>query len=244
MDSGTAHLPLYSGDTNQTSFSRLAELANCSSAHALQTLDCLREVPARTVESIVTNASLSFIPIADEKIVFSDYTDRASQGLLSARPAIIGTNSNEGSALVPYDPAGINQTAADAVTLSSFFCPALETSQERLASGVEAAKTFRYYYSGNFSNVSPRNWEGAYHSAELPLLFGTYGITRGTGTQFEHRLSQAMQNAWRNFARDGVKSFKTEAWPEYLKEGGRYRFFPDGSHVKGTGRLIELDDMC
>jgi len=51
--------------------------------------------------------------------------------------------------------------------------------------------TFRYEYGGNFSNISPEPWMGAYHSSELPMLMGTYGDFRSPGTQLEAATSVA-----------------------------------------------------
>ncbi|KAL2277494.1 hypothetical protein FJTKL_15411 [Diaporthe vaccinii] len=36
------------------------------------------------------------------------------------------------------------------------------------------SRTFRYWNDASFPNISPRWWEGAYHTSELPLLFGTF----------------------------------------------------------------------
>lgn len=54
--------------------------------------------------------------------------------------------------------------------------------------------TYRYQYAGNFSNISPVSWFGAYHSSELPLLFGTHDqVFDGPSTAFEYNVSHAMQ---------------------------------------------------
>lgn len=51
--------------------------------------------------------------------------------------------------------------------------------------------TFRYEYGGNFSNISPEPWMGAYHSSELPMLMGTSGDFRGPSTPLEAEASVA-----------------------------------------------------
>ncbi|OTA26318.1 hypothetical protein BTJ68_10564 [Hortaea werneckii EXF-2000] len=53
--------------------------------------------------------------------------------------------------------------------------------------------TYRYIYSGNFSNVSPLPWMGAYHSSELPMIFGTHYEYRGNSTPFEWEVAHTMQ---------------------------------------------------
>lgn len=34
--------------------------------------------------------------------------------------------------------------------------------------------TFRYLYDGNFTDIYPAPWQGAFHRSELPLIFGTH----------------------------------------------------------------------
>ena len=78
--------------------------------------------------------------------------------------------------------------------------------------------TYRYFYSGNFSNVTPAPWLGATHSSkcneahvpfillvdktnsrlppllgELPLIFGTHDQYNGNSTEFEWNVSHVMQ---------------------------------------------------
>jgi carboxylesterase type B len=60
--------------------------------------------------------------------------------------------------------------------------------------------------------VNPFPWLGAYHASELPLVFGTYGLTEPEGSQFpyevptenEAAVSAYMQGAWVAFAKDPV----------------------------------------
>jgi acetylcholinesterase len=69
--------------------------------------------------------------------------------------------------------------------------------------------TYRYRYNGNFSNISPAEYPGAYHGAELPLLFGTAGEYHGASTTYEDILSVTLQDLWIEFAkgpRDGLRN--------------------------------------
>jgi carboxylesterase type B len=65
--------------------------------------------------------------------------------------------------------------------------------------------TYRYQYSGNFSNISPVSWFGAYHSSELPLLFGTHYEYRANSTEFEYQVSYALQALWLSFAENPAR---------------------------------------
>lgn len=82
------------------------------------------------------------------------------------------------------------------------------------------APTFRYEYFGNFTNVSPKPWMGAYHSGELPMLFGTHGDFRGDSTQLERDTSAAMQDAWLALVRDGAAGVEALGWPAFAGVDG------------------------
>ncbi|TDZ30760.1 Acetylcholinesterase [Colletotrichum trifolii] len=98
-------------------------------------------------------------------------------------PAIIGSTRDEWnfSTDVPVRPSNTSDVPADDV----FGCPAHYETALRNVVGLE---TWRYMYSGNFTNIMPGG-PGAHHSAELPLIFGTHDIARGNSTVFEDRVS-------------------------------------------------------
>ena len=89
MDSGTAFSPIAVQDLTRSNFTFVAEHVGCSGLanDALQQLTCMRGVDADTIEDFVavyaengTLPALSFDPIVDEEIVFSNYTERALTG--------------------------------------------------------------------------------------------------------------------------------------------------------------------
>lgn len=121
-------------------------------------------------------------------------------------------------AFAPYNPAGPNQTLAHQALLSTFFCPATETIRLRQQTG---RLTYSYRYAGNFSNISPRPWMGAYHSSELPLLMGTHPDYRGPSTALEYATSHAMQDAWVAFAADPVRGLAGQDWEVYDRLGAK-----------------------
>lgn len=86
-DSGAAST-IASGDTKHTNFTSLAGLVGCGNLSPQAELDCVRKVPASTLENTFSNyniagkgPSLSFTPIADNVTAFSNTTDRAARGL-------------------------------------------------------------------------------------------------------------------------------------------------------------------
>jgi len=90
----------------------------------------------------------------------------------------------------------------------------------RLRSSVDLP-TYRYRYAGNFTNISPTTWLGAYHSSELPMLFGTHPNFRGDSTPDEYALSAKMQDLYVAFARDGVTGLEAQGWPRYDNSSGQ-----------------------
>lgn len=158
------------------------------------------------------------------------------------KPAIIGFDANEGIFLAPYVATGSNQTIADEISYSYFWCPATKTTYERLAAN---RTTHRFFYAGNFTNISPKPWMGAYHGSELPLLFGTHNLN-GNSTAFEDAVSQTMQDAYVAFASDPENGL-TEAnveWPAYEGMGGQVRAYAEDGVVTQMRPLTDIEDKC
>ncbi|KXT00514.1 hypothetical protein AC578_4073 [Pseudocercospora eumusae] len=224
MESGTALLPIR-GDSTGVNFTFVATQLGYmgSSSDSAAVLSYMRSLDASKIELFIANYSdsrsspgLSFSPIPDGKSVFANYTSRALSGQQSKVPAIIGTNREDGIPFAPYNLNGPNLTLANTAYLKTFFCPATETIRLRQETG---RLTYSYRYSGNFSNISPKPWMGAYHSSELPLLFGTHADYRGPSSELEYQTSQAMQDAWVAFAKDPVNGLKQLDWMAYEKLG-------------------------
>ncbi|KAF2713066.1 hypothetical protein K504DRAFT_497902 [Pleomassaria siparia CBS 279.74] len=97
-----------------------------------------------------------------------------------------------------------------------FLCPTVKTTSNRYATSVPI---FRYLYGGNFSNIAPQPFEGAYHSSELPLIFGMHDIARTPSTLFEVQVSLKMQDYWLAFAEDYVNGLPGLGWEQYTPKG-------------------------
>lgn len=114
------------------------------------------------------------------------------------------------------------------------------TSRNRYAFKVP---TYRYLYAGNFTNISPRPWEGAYHLAELPMLFGTSGIARGASTPFELATSHTMQDMYLAFITDGPAGLEEKGWHTYAPNGTVLEF-GKGDTVVGYLAMEESEQAC
>ncbi|GAP88570.1 putative cAMP-regulated D2 protein [Rosellinia necatrix] len=235
--SGTAMRKFAQGDNAlQTNFSFVAKKLGCDFPQDAQAeLECMQQVPVTLISNFAgrygddhTKPSLFFRPTADNKTIYENYTDRALQGLISRVPALVSTTSNEQSSLIEYPInnliGGPNKTAIDKGTLSDFICPAYNTSNVRTDNELT---TYRYEYVGNFSNITPYPWMGAYHGADLPMIFGTYNISGGT-TEFQEQVAQQMQ--------DYVFAFLTDPHNGLTKLG----WLPSGGSKKGDAQMVRL----
>ncbi|RMZ71844.1 para-nitrobenzyl esterase [Pyrenophora seminiperda CCB06] len=249
LNSGTNFIGIGSKDVQKTNFTFVANHFGCNGPNAEAEIDCLRGVDSTAITHYLkgyadsgTSPGLSFVPIVDNRMVFANYTARALAGKFSRKPAIIGNTNNEGTAFVPYNrtygPA--NMTAVNAATASIFHCPAVKATQDRYAAN---ATTFRYLYTGNFSNISPQPWEGAYHSSDLPMYFGTYGIARGNGTAFERAVSEKTQDYYLAFAKDPVHGLPKIGWKAYEPNGEAVLIAYDGKVVQGIEESV-LEKPC
>lgn len=248
--SGTVLLGLTTADTAQSNFTFVASNVGCDYPDDPSAeLDCMRQVPWGVIEDFVggysdngTQPALSFNPVPDEQVVFTNYTERYHANKVSQRPAIFSTTKNEGVSLVAYERSGVNQTAADQLTLGGFLCPAAETSRLRTETGLA---TYRSLYSGNFSNVSPLPWMGAYHAADLPMLFAThqdYENGQGPSTEFEYAVSERMEDMLFAFMVDPQHGPEKYGWAPYTS--GQILEFGAGGKVMQNVSVDSVDGMC
>ncbi len=103
--------------------------------------------------------------------------------------------------------------------------------------------TYQYLYNGNFSNISPRPWEGAYHSSELPLIFGTSGIAHSASTDLEVALSHLMQDLYLAFISDPWRGLPAHGWNAYKPDGSAVQFSKNRSLV-GKIESSKLASAC
>ncbi|KAI8630268.1 triacylglycerol lipase FGL5 [Xylariaceae sp. FL1651] len=236
-------IPVFLADaTNHSVFSTAADRLGCGGLSPAEELACMRAVPASQIKAYIqappgaggaADDSLVFNPVIDNVTWFPDYPGRIASKdpslFASHVPLLISTLTNEGGAVVPYDfngSATATELPPDLAVIAEGFagnlrCTTLREVQLRAGIG---ATTYRHLYAGNFSDISPRPWLGAYHTADLPMVFGTFG-TEGPVTGFEKSVSERMQDRYLEFIKDPVSGLKNAGWPE------------------ATGALDDLDIM-
>ncbi|KAF4458845.1 acetylcholinesterase [Fusarium albosuccineum] len=221
---------------NTTGFTTVAKSIGCGGLSPTKELECVRSKDADQVEDAIAATGQSFGPTADDIVVFENYTQRALQGKMAKGPAIIGTNSEDGVPFIPYGSGG-DEEASTQIMLSLFFCASWTMTKNRLAAG---ESTYRFEYHGNFSNISPSPWLGAYHSAELPLVFGTHSLYRGVSTSFENATSRVMQESWLSFARK-----LNPGWPAGKTEVNYpVQHFAQNWQTARLGNTKEFEERC
>lgn len=225
--SGVANAGVGSGgvyDPAGSNFTYVASAVGCSDLSDKDAVfECMQKANATDLIQVYNkyNAtlnggkSLSFTTLADNQTRFSNHTDLQARGLFARIPTIYSSCNNEGATLVSYKETGVNQTAADRITLSLATCPGAAASAARVNYGVPVWRT-RYF--GEWPNLNPLSWLGAYHSSDIPMIFGTSDL-RGPDTAAEAATSKYYQTAWATFAKDPVGGLVKYGWPTYSPEG-------------------------
>lgn len=259
MDSGSVSIITPTPDTTYTNFTFVARHFGCDTSTPEAELSCMRRIDFQAITEFVggygenktsSEPSLNFAPTPDERIVFSNYTDRLVNGFSSGLPALFTSCKEEGtmwgptlvSSPSPSNPYGVwsvNATVTEQGTLGPFQCPTGLWSGLRNAAGL---KTYRWQYAGNFSNVSPLPWMGAYHTADLPMLFGSHADFRGASTPEEIATSESMQDHLLAFVSDPIAGPEKIGWAD-SKSGAFLRFGADGVAVT-TIDVEEVDGAC
>ncbi|KAI0435601.1 Alpha/Beta hydrolase protein [Xylaria telfairii] len=243
-------IPAFLGDaTDHSVFSTAAQRLGCGGLSPTNELECMRAVPASDIKKYLqgpvgaisaANDSLVFSTIIDNVTFFSNYPGRIEAKdtslYASGIPLLTSTTTDEGTAVVPYEFDG-SATAtelppelaevADAFT-RNLRCTTLQDVKLRAGVG---ATTYRFLYGGNFSDVSPVPWLGAYHTADLPMVFGTYGL-EGSLSAFEEQVSRRMQDLYLEFIKDPAEGLKRAGWPPAtgnLQDRNIMAFAVDGS---------------
>jgi acetylcholinesterase len=258
--SGTAFSATGIADTNFSNFTFVAQHFGCESGggnSSATILDCLRKVSFENITNFVgkygdsgTTPAFSFLPVVDDRIIFSDYAARANAGKVARLPVILSNTANEASSLVPFpadDPsAGFPQEVILGIELAGFVCPTYSSTLERNNLSIPV---YRYQYAGRFPNLNPLAWTGAWHGEDIPLVFGTYDLVKGVGEvpRLEVETSRAMQEHVLAFMKDPLRGPQRLGWQAVdarsTQNGTLIRFGTGGKAVEYVNSL-EVDRVC
>ncbi|RAL03280.1 alpha/beta-hydrolase [Aspergillus ibericus CBS 121593] len=247
MQSGTALKSLGFSDYEQTNFTYVAKQFGCDfPCDAAAELECMRRIPYAQISNFIGHFSV----VPDERLIFSDYSARSAAGKIARRPAIISNCANEYASLITYPvnnlTAGPDPAAVLEGDLTDWMCP---TANSTLLRNEQNIPVYRYQNAGQYPNLNPFRWLGAYHASDLPMNFGTYPIQEylGNSTAFEAEVSLAMQEHILAFLKDPLNGPQLLGWEPVnasSQTGGKVlRFGADGKAVQQVDR-IEVDGPC
>ncbi|KAF5358876.1 hypothetical protein D9757_012298 [Collybiopsis confluens] len=230
--SGT--VPDKSAVPNFSAFNGFAQAMNCTQAPGVERLDCLRTVSATDIR-VFTNGPVSgsFQPLIDNTTTFADNLERIRAGNIAQVALLAGSTQNDGTLFTIGESnltqfiqrfntsadfvrglyPGENDTdvIADAFRDEIFLCPASLWTEAFVDSGIP--NVFRYAYGPVFPDRQIFPNAGAWHSTELPEIFGTFNAS--TATPNEVTFSKTFQTAMANFIKDPNTS-PAPNWPKYI----------------------------
>lgn len=187
-----------------------------ASSDAASVLSCMRSKDYDSILNAIPSATgtagiLGFFgPTIDDKVVFSNYTERTPAKV----PVLVGSNDYEGGYFrTMFALAGEIHPDVfwDIFNLQEFTCPAGIRANASVTSG---NPTWRYRYFGVFPNTAISSEAGAYHAAEIPLLFDTAPDVIDD-TPEEESIGKYMRGAWAAFAKDPAEGLTKYGWPSY-----------------------------
>ncbi|KAI2791820.1 hypothetical protein POX_c04699 [Penicillium oxalicum] len=189
-------------------------------------LNCMRTRSWVQIEEFVNRyqgtPAISFMQyVPDERYIFSNETLRYQAKKVARGPAIRSFAAREMSV-----DNNITDSQEEA---RQWNCLAAFDTKQRFSLGLG---TFRYFWGGNFTNISPVPWLGAFHFSDLLMIFGTYMKDLGEISQLERDTSMAMQDYLLAFIRNPSTVSETVGWPRFDPSD------PDGGLVVEFGKQV------
>ncbi|KAI9649067.1 hypothetical protein NHQ30_001634 [Ciborinia camelliae] len=198
----------------------VSEALGCGGASSNNVTDCMR---TKTTEEIVKGISAttgsgstlgSFGPTIDDTVVFSNYTERSLAGKFTKKPMLIGNTENEAGLFIALSSLqGLTYPDVEwkLFNLIGFTCPSAYRANFSIQADVP---TWRYRYFGSFPDTMIIPNAGAFHAAEIPLLFDTNIVSTPETTE-QIAIGKYMRGAWAAFAKDPENGLTNYGWPKY-----------------------------
>lgn len=180
-------------------------------------------------------------------------------------PILIGTNADEGSVLTSVMPPpevlldGIFGNDTDAKRLARSAYPLNATDLDLISrittdytytcttaaiartAAQAGQRVWRYHFNASFPDYQPIPGAGAWHTSEIPIVFGTYKPDN-TSYAAQARLSKSMQQAWGDFAKFPEKG---PGWETVTAATKNIRLFDTNEATYWQDIYIEgIDDIC
>lgn len=209
-----------------------------AAAKGATSLAALRALPA----SEFVRAAGRFGPVVDGLFLKDDMATLVAAGRVNDVPMLTGLNADEGSASATYGHTSAEQFKQQAAQrygarADAFLAQYPATSdeeagrsqkasardaavvgvQQMLIERARTAKTAAYAYYFDRAIPWPEHPEfGAFHTSEVPYVFGTLAVLPRPWTDGDRRLSEVMMGYWVNFATRGDPNGPgLPAWPAF-----------------------------
>ncbi|KFY89938.1 hypothetical protein V500_05391 [Pseudogymnoascus sp. VKM F-4518 (FW-2643)] len=251
---------------NEKSWSILVNELGCNNSDLVpSSVDRVAQAPAEMIRDVLEIHKLGFAPVIDNVTNGPSFQDAMNERQIVEVPILIGTNAHEGTVLASVMPPAemlldsifgndteakrlarlaypLNATDADLKSLiTTDYTYTCTTSVIANTAANAGQKVWRYYFNASFPNNQPFPWAGAWHTSEIPIVFGTYRRDHTTiAGQF--LLSRSMQQAWGNFAKSPESG---PGWAEVGTSKKSLRLFDANGAVSGQSLNEKaVDGIC
>ncbi|KAF2667130.1 alpha/beta-hydrolase [Microthyrium microscopicum] len=241
-----------------------------------KTVACMRGKSAVDIEKIIGSMSAGmglgaspFGPVSDGKTVFADVADRGAKGNFIKVPLVIGNTDHEAgltdafmaaagvkapAGAAPKSGPGSNLPPGVAEMLpkdltprqiadSMSSCASAKASEYRVKAGVPA---WRFRYMGVWDNTNVGPDAGAYHSSDVPFVFGTTELRSDKikDSPEEAKAVKATMTAWATFAKDPVNGLVGLGWPKYDAANTLVRIAYNNQSALNVAPAATYDVVC
>ncbi|KAF8602062.1 alpha/beta-hydrolase [Ceratobasidium sp. AG-I] len=228
----------------QGNFTNVASAVGCntSATSDKQIFQCMQKVPFQTlVDEIVDHPEKNYLfrLTVDNITAITDVAGRIASGNVAKLPQFMGTVENEGDSLVPFSFDGIDEAASAYFTSAIIQCPVSREAKLRIDGGLP---TWRYRYSGIYSNLSPWSFIRTYHTSDVPMWLGSINVVPGLKenvTDAQRKQSDYMEEALVAFANDPQQGLTKFGWPKYQGTTGKTLVHLD---PRNSSKLVVLEN--
>jgi para-nitrobenzyl esterase len=168
----------------------------------------LRKLVAETLQPSHGSNAVRFTPVIDGHVLPLGPDGAIEAGRSADIPVLAGFNADEGSSSATY-PTSDPELERDRWRANLEAWASLRATSGR-------APTYAYYFSRVSPGPQAARWR-AFHSSEIPYVFGTFSAAPERGyTTADAELSETMAHYWANFVRAGdPNGAGLPKWPAY-----------------------------
>jgi cholinesterase len=277
MSGGASTRPPGGQDSSEVWYTLSESLNCGGKADGAKTVECMKKVPTTRILDLLDKlssgpGSTPFGPVADGKVVFMDYAARGASGKFIKVPFVGGNTDHEaglntaiGSSIMGAPKGAKGADGAKSMggglplALAKAFppgfkmddmmdyimtCSSARTVLVRRKNNIPA---WRYRYMGVWENTSLGPGSGAYHSGELPVVFGTTELRKDAlpSSPEQEKVIKDTMHAWASFAKNPERGLTALGWPIYDEtKDTLIKIGYKNSSALSLGKALEFDGVC